>query len=128
MKYVINEIRNDINETLRDDNVYISILKFIGTNAWIQFYSIKSDQITLLDFALFDTAEPSAHLEIYNPKHLTSIADFEIQDTGPHHRSTISFKTSNVTGDVYHEIYFRSCAFDRRTKPIHRASPWFNDD
>ena len=123
MKHVINEIRNEISETLREDNVYISILKFIGTNAWVQFDSTKSDQITLLDFALFDTAEPSAHLEIYNPQYLTSIADFEIQDTGPLHRSAISFEISNVTGDVHYEIYFTNCAFDRRTKPIHRASP-----
>jgi len=63
--------------------LFVSMIRFLGLNAWIQFYYHINDDIVLVDIALFDIARPVISPEIFNPEKLLTVISFSKSDSGP---------------------------------------------
>lgn len=120
MANISETLEGSIKNAFHAESFYVSIFRYIGTNAWIQLYTPRQNEIALFDIALFDTAEESIQNEIFNPTDLLCVKNINVSCPSSHERYSISLRISSDSENYSLDISFASCAFNARTKPMLR--------
>lgn len=121
MERNLQDLARDVAQLIAEKKLFLGAFRRIVSGAWLQFYHVEGDRITLWDVVLFDTAEEGLdQKEISNPEALKYVVELNPDREGIYGRRLFTFSIEDSAGKISYRIHFAAAAVHRRTLPVHR--------
>ena len=115
---------NDVNSITRsliaEQRLYLSSLRYVGFNAWIQLYHCEGDELNTIDVVLFDISRTHISDEIQDPGELLTVREFSTSGVGSNEREMLKLRIDNSRDTQEYEIHYERCEYFVKRRIVHK--------